>query len=242
MPPGNLESTTWPSARISPTPRKMHRQKTKKFRHVRNRGRGGRPCGRTKHSSRRPRPATASPGRTGRCLPSGWCSAVFPMTTSRRSWAATCSALPATFSGEAARIPFTCASYNCNMEMLLPVLGIVYGALFIWATVRIVNQPTQWRKAARTAFLWLAPLILVPCLLSMIETGGHRTASQRSQCKNNMKQIGLALHNYAEMYGSFPPAYIADDNGRPMHSWRVLILPFIDQVPLYNQYRFDEPW
>lgn len=39
-----------------------------------------------------------------------------------------------------------------------------------------------------------------------------------------------------------PPAYIADKNGKPMHSWRILILPYIDQVELYNAYRFDEPW
>jgi hypothetical protein len=125
------------------------------------------------------------------------------------------------------------------MEILLPVLGIVYGALFIWLTVRIVNQPTQWKRSARTAFFWLAPLVVVPCLLSFPVP---RRASLRSQCKNNLKQIGLALHNYADTYGSFPPAYIADENGRPMHSWRVLILPYLDQAPLYNQYRFDEPW
>ncbi len=44
------------------------------------------------------------------------------------------------------------------------------------------------------------------------------------------------------MYGTFPPAYVTDDNGRPAHSWRVLLLPFLDQAPLYAQYRFDEPW
>jgi hypothetical protein len=59
---------------------------------------------------------------------------------------------------------------------------------------------------------------------------------------NNLKQIGLALHNYHEAYGCFPPAYLADENGRPMHSWRVLILPWLDQKAIYDQYRFDEPW
>ena len=69
-----------------------------------------------------------------------------------------------------------------------------------------------------------------------------REAARRSQCKNNLKQIGLALHNYADTYGTFPPAYIADESGKPMHSWRVLILPFVDQQPLYNAYNFSEPW
>lgn len=65
---------------------------------------------------------------------------------------------------------------------------------------------------------------------------------RRPPCKNNLKQIGLALHNYHDDHGSLPPAYIADENGKPMHSWRVLILPYLDQDELYNQYSFEEPW
>ncbi len=43
-------------------------------------------------------------------------------------------------------------------------------------------------------------------------------------------------------YGCFPPAYIADKQGRPMHSWRTLLLPFCEFKPIYREYRFDEPW
>ena len=50
------------------------------------------------------------------------------------------------------------------------------------------------------------------------------------------------MYNYHDEYHSFPPAYIADEHGRPMHSWRVLLLPFLDEKELYAQYRFDEPW
>jgi len=82
--------------------------------------------------------------------------------------------------------------------------------------------------------------ILAALLLPAVQQA--REAARRSQCKNNLKMIGLALHNYHDMYNSFPPAFVADENGNPMHSWRVLILPFIDQAPLYAQYRFDEPW
>jgi len=69
-----------------------------------------------------------------------------------------------------------------------------------------------------------------------------REAAQRSACKNNLKQISLALHNYHETYGTLPPAYIPDENGKPMHSWRVLILPYLEQKPLYDRYKWDEPW
>ncbi|QDU47257.1 hypothetical protein Mal52_57850 [Symmachiella dynata] len=57
-----------------------------------------------------------------------------------------------------------------------------------------------------------------------------------------LKQIGLALHTYHDDYGRFPPAYVTDKDGNPMHSWRVLILPYMDQGALYKAYDFSEPW
>lgn len=82
--------------------------------------------------------------------------------------------------------------------------------------------------------------ILLALLLPAVQAA--REAARRSQCANNMKQITLAMLNYNEVYGTFPPAYLADENGRPMHSWRVLLLPFMEQEDLYEQYNFDEPW
>jgi prepilin-type processing-associated H-X9-DG protein len=84
--------------------------------------------------------------------------------------------------------------------------------------------------------------ILVGLLLPAVQAA--REAARRAQCTNNLKQIGLAMHNYHEQYGTFPPAFIPDENGKPKHSWRVLLLPFIDKEyeSFYSQYRFDEPW
>lgn len=82
--------------------------------------------------------------------------------------------------------------------------------------------------------------ILVALLLPAVQAA--REAARQSMCRNNLKQIALALLNYESAYGSFPPAYVKDDQGRPMHSWRVLILPFLEQQGLYEQYNFDEPW
>jgi hypothetical protein len=69
-----------------------------------------------------------------------------------------------------------------------------------------------------------------------------REAARRTQCKNNLKQIGLALHNYESTYGAFPPAYTVDESGRPLHSWRALILPYLDQAPLYKKIDFSKRW
>ncbi len=72
----------------------------------------------------------------------------------------------------------------------------------------------------------------------------HLVANLRTQCRNNLKQIGLALYHYHDDYKTFPPAYVADKHGVPMHSWRVLILPFLGEKEkeLYEQYNFSEPW
>ncbi len=70
-----------------------------------------------------------------------------------------------------------------------------------------------------------------------------RTWGARSlYCANNLRLISLAMKAYHNKYGRFPPAYIADAQGKPIHSWRVLLLPFLDQEALFQRYSFSEPW
>jgi prepilin-type processing-associated H-X9-DG protein len=71
-----------------------------------------------------------------------------------------------------------------------------------------------------------------------------RQAALRTQCVNNQKQIALAIHNYISSHKrAFPPAYTADKAGKPLLSWRVLILPFLDQQQaLFKEFHLDEPW
>lgn len=53
----------------------------------------------------------------------------------------------------------------------------------------------------------------------------------------------MAVHNYASTFdGHLPPAFVADGDGRPMHSWRVLLLPYLEQHALYDAYNFAQPW
>ncbi len=59
---------------------------------------------------------------------------------------------------------------------------------------------------------------------------------------NNLKYIGLAMHNYLDANSHFPPAASVDKAGKPLLSWRVMILPYIDQDQLYKQFHLDEPW
>jgi prepilin-type processing-associated H-X9-DG protein len=106
--------------------------------------------------------------------------------------------------------------------------------------------PVRGSKARASVVLAALALVLVGgailTLLLMPAVQSAREAAKRTQCSNNLKYLALAMHNYYDTYGSFPPAYLADENGTPMHSWRVLILPFLEQQALYEHYNFDEPW
>lgn len=69
-----------------------------------------------------------------------------------------------------------------------------------------------------------------------------RSSAARAQSQNNMRQIGLAMHNYHSVYNHFPANAIYDAAGKPLLSWRVQILPFIEQEALYKKFHLDEPW
>jgi len=59
---------------------------------------------------------------------------------------------------------------------------------------------------------------------------------------NNLKQVGLAMHNYREVHGRFPAAAIQGPDGKPLLSWRVAILPYLVENELYQSFKLDEPW
>lgn len=69
-----------------------------------------------------------------------------------------------------------------------------------------------------------------------------REAARASACVGCLRQIGLAMMNYESAYGSLPPAYSTDAAGRPLLSWRVLILPYLELQALHSRFRLDEPW
>ncbi|HMF14410.1 MAG TPA: sigma-70 family RNA polymerase sigma factor, partial [Gemmataceae bacterium] len=64
----------------------------------------------------------------------------------------------------------------------------------------------------------------------------------RLQSRDNLKQIALAMHNWHDTYGTFPAAATYRKDGKPLLSWRVALLPFLEQDNLYKQFRLDEPW
>jgi prepilin-type processing-associated H-X9-DG protein len=96
-------------------------------------------------------------------------------------------------------------------------------------------------KRVRGAAFAVGVLALVMLLLFPFPSHVGPAAS-RNTCISNLKGIAVALQAYHSDWGCFPPPYLADSKGKPMHSWRVLILPYLDRRDVYQAYRFDEPW
>jgi hypothetical protein len=82
--------------------------------------------------------------------------------------------------------------------------------------------------------------VLLALMLPAVRRG--REPSRRTQCKNNLKQIALALHNYEADYHALPPACTLDAYGNRLHSWRTLMLPYLEQAPLYQSIAFSKAW
>ncbi len=91
----------------------------------------------------------------------------------------------------------------------------------------------------------LAVLVLMcPCGVALLlpAVQAAREAARRSQSSNNLKQIAIALHNYHDTHREFPPAVVTDANGQPLYSGRVLLLPYLEQKPLYDAFDKSQAW
>ncbi len=127
---------------------------------------------------------------------------------------------------------------GCGKTITVPPLG---GGQLYRAPARRSGGPILLVVALLAVPVLLGVIgILIALLLPAVQAA--REAARRASCTNNMKQLALAMHNYNAAHGCFPPAYLADEDGKPMHSWRVLILPYLEEQLLYEQYDFDQPW
>ena len=91
--------------------------------------------------------------------------------------------------------------------------------------------------------LFIATMAMCVVLAVLVPTiRAARLASQRIQCANNMKWIALSLHNYFDVHKTFPWAITYAQDGTRMRSWRVALLPYLEQQPTGLSYDFREPW
>ena len=108
------------------------------------------------------------------------------------------------------------------------------------------GQPQRLRRPAFTLIELLVVIAIIAILIALLLPAVQqaREAARRSQCRNNLKQLGLAIHNYHDLFDRMPIGYI--DTATPTNaatqdggwSWAAQILPQLDQAPLFNQFNF----
>jgi type II secretory pathway pseudopilin PulG len=154
-------------------------------------------------------------------------------------------------SGKAtASLVLGCLSIFCNVLTGLP--AIIVGILALRDIGRSQERLTGHGLAIAgiasaclgtllSCVVGVLPALLLPAVQKV------REAASRAQSQNNLKQMVLAMQNYNDTYGSLPPSGVGKPfqpamPRKPLLSWRVAILPFIEQQNLYNQFKLDEPW
>jgi prepilin-type processing-associated H-X9-DG protein len=121
---------------------------------------------------------------------------------------------------------------------ILITLGILGFWMYVWKRDHQAVHSRTWFTAVNILVSVLAFLVIAPFT-------SVRGTARRISCMDNLKEIQLGILNYEAANGIFPPAAVTDSKGKPLHSWRILILPYTNitnSVALYKQYNFNEPW
>jgi hypothetical protein len=112
----------------------------------------------------------------------------------------------------------------------------------IWGVIASIQAASRvhasWPVKALSQLLTLIGGFGVIAILLSPPVMQARNAAWRTSHNCSLKQIGLASHNYLDSYQTFPIPAVGD----PPHSWRVAVLPFMDNISLYQQYHFDASW
>lgn len=106
----------------------------------------------------------------------------------------------------------------------------------------VIPKPNPRRRFSIVRVLMVLGIIAVLVALFLPVQRTAPRAMRRVQCTKNLRQIALALLDYEQEYKSFPPAYTVDARGRALHSWRTLILPYLDNSSLFNTVDLSKPW
>jgi prepilin-type processing-associated H-X9-DG protein len=121
----------------------------------------------------------------------------------------------------------------CVVAWKLP--GAIIATAIVCAWLALLHHKIEW--AWFVFYCMTAVLLLIaPALIP------RPVGARRADCANKLRQIALALEMYCQNHGTYPPAYTVDNDGNRLHSWRTLILPYLEGTNVYNAIRFDEPW
>jgi len=126
---------------------------------------------------------------------------------------------------------------NCRLELTLPVKEKPAVAVPVTRPRRIWPWLVGLLALLGCGGLAVPVVSLILALMNM-----SRETGRQYQCRSRIRDIASAMLSYEQDHGVLPPQSLFGPDGKPWHSWRVLLLPYLDQQKLFDRYHFDEPW
>jgi hypothetical protein len=127
-----------------------------------------------------------------------------------------------------------------------PLVAVMLAAslmsIFLGVVARRQVRRSKGRARGSGLAAWGIGMAITTVFLSLLPQSTNCSGARPAQALNNLKQIGLALVNYHDDHGRFPPSAVYGPDGRPLYSWRVLILPYLEQKDLYDAFNRNEAW
>jgi type II secretory pathway pseudopilin PulG len=100
----------------------------------------------------------------------------------------------------------------------------------------------MWTQKRLLVVLTVSALICLAAILGSFALKRQREGTEQLVFRGRLAQIAVAIHMYYEEHGRYPPLHMLDEDGRPMHSWRVFLLKYLDAREYYDRYDFTKPW
>ncbi len=129
-------------------------------------------------------------------------------------------------------------------EYLVKELAPLAGAAQLDTLIGLLQQPPRITPPSVVKFELSDSDELTPLLAGFVMKAARdaRKAAQAAQILNDLRQIALAVHNYHDEHGRFPASANRNAKGKPLLSWRVHLLPHLNETELYEKFHLDEPW
>jgi prepilin-type processing-associated H-X9-DG protein len=127
-----------------------------------------------------------------------------------------------------------CGIYGGGVGFFVALLftSVVLSQWFLWRRHRVLARLCD--------VLFFGSLIGIAYFLT--PNTGSREFHRQGKCANNLKRLAMAIQEYETNHGSLPPVHSSDTAGKPLHSWRTLLLPYLAQEALFKRLHLDEPW